>query len=108
MVPEEKIFEKVNHGQMVAGATVIHFFVRKKALVANVICLWKPTLNKVSCILYTICSPMSLRLKWANKIIEVNESLHEILVLITLETTQGSQMSLCKKESLARAVISHT
>ena len=25
---------------------------RKIALVANVICLWKPTLNKVSCILY--------------------------------------------------------
>ena len=26
---------------------------RKIALVANVICLWKPTLNKVSCILYS-------------------------------------------------------
>ena len=30
---------------------------RKIALVANVICLWKPTLNKVSCILYLVSNP---------------------------------------------------
>ena len=30
------------------------FVCRKIALVANVICLWKPTLNKVSCILYLV------------------------------------------------------
>ena len=28
---------------------------RKIALVANVICLWKPTLNKVSCIFLVSC-----------------------------------------------------
>ena len=31
-----------------------HEHIRKIALVANVICLWKPTLNKVSCILYLV------------------------------------------------------
>ena len=34
--------------ELLSTHTSQHFFCRKIALVANFICLWKPTLNKVS------------------------------------------------------------
>ena len=41
--------------------TLVCLVCRKIALVANVICLWKPTLNKVSCILFLVSCILYLR-----------------------------------------------